>query len=117
MQVTTYSDVPELEPRKPYVPLRALQEAVSAWHSAVYPSGTFDVTVRTLAKLQEEVIELRNAGDHAAWSEECADVLICLCALASRLGVDLETAVKAKLEVVLARTPEEQQSRDKDRGI
>lgn len=74
--------------------LKDLQREVSEWADSVYPNRSFQTTV---GKFHEEIAELEQSG-HADPSE-FADVLILALDLATQCGIDIEAAVRAKLEV------------------
>ena len=79
--------------------LKALQNEVSAWADSVYPNRTFEATV---GKFHEEIAELQESG-HADPSEY-ADVLILALDLATLCGIDIEKAVRDKIEINYKRT-------------
>lgn len=74
--------------------LKALQREVSEWADSVYPNRSFEATV---GKFHEEIAELQQSG-HADPSEY-ADVLILALDLATLCGIDIEKAVRDKIEI------------------
>ncbi|RYG36361.1 DUF3310 domain-containing protein [bacterium] len=90
-----------------------LVSEVGAWHRSLF--GEFapeDHRRAIVMKASEEMGEFM--GDPC--QEEAADVILCLMALASREGWDLEAAVRAKLAVLIERG-QGQKDRDRERGI
>lgn len=79
--------------------LKELQQEISRWADSVYPNRSFSATV---GKFHEEIAELEQSG-HADPSEY-ADVIILALDLATLCGIDIEAAVRAKLEVNYQRT-------------
>lgn len=81
------------------------QETISDWAEETFgPAGS---NARVAARVNEEMAELLRAltadDQHPKAGEECADILICLYRLATRLGIDLHQAVDAKMTVNRAR--------------
>jgi phosphoribosyl-ATP pyrophosphohydrolase len=95
-----------------------IQDEIGNWHRATFGDTTPDVMTRLCMKLDEEQSELwqvSTSSDNKLISVEMADNLIVLYALADRLGIDLDAAVREKFAIVRGRT--DQLERDKDRGI
>jgi hypothetical protein len=89
--------------------LSTLQQDVATWHQAAWPADIPDHSFGT--KLLEEMDEWLGA-DGPEKAEEAADLLIVLCAWASRRGVDLVAQARAKLHIVRNR---DQPARDRAR--
>lgn len=84
---------------------------ITKWSTETFPNQTSNSVAR---HLNEELIELYAAldqfppdqdglGSIESVSEEIADCIILLCALAGVCGIDVESAVKAKHEINLTR--------------
>jgi NTP pyrophosphatase (non-canonical NTP hydrolase) len=70
-----------------------LQSEVTRWVASMFPDASAATNIQ---KMQSELEKLLKTP----WSEdEMADVLIVLSAYASRFGVDLENAVRRKMEI------------------
>jgi predicted house-cleaning noncanonical NTP pyrophosphatase (MazG superfamily) len=86
----------------------SLQCEVGTWHVRTFGGlGTEDALLK---KLEEEYTEFKESR----LSEEAADIIIVLMAMANRGCVDLEEAIREKLERLKSR---DQLSRDVERGI
>jgi hypothetical protein len=71
--------------------MRETQQTISAWIEETF--GPVDNNLRVVARANEEMAEVLrciSAGrPYDGLGEECADVAICLCRLAARMGFDL----------------------------
>lgn len=81
--------------------MRESQATISEWADATFgPAGS---NARVAARANEEMAELLRVltidDDHPKAGEEVADVVIVLCRLASRLGVDLGAEVDRKMAI------------------
>ena len=72
--------------------------------SAKYPQYAFDQDVEDRNECAlyvcRECVELREARDNAdAFSEELADVAIMVLSVAGKLGIDIDAAIRRKMEI------------------
>lgn len=77
------------------------QNSISRWADDTF--GVAASNARVAARANEEMAELLRAltadDNHPKAAEEVADVVIILCRLATRLGIDLRTQVAWKMMV------------------
>jgi NTP pyrophosphatase (non-canonical NTP hydrolase) len=73
--------------------MKDLQQEVITWVNSVYPKRTL---MTTLIKYQEEVAEVVKAPTDEM---ELADIMILTLDLFHQAGVDVDTAVRKKLEI------------------
>jgi NTP pyrophosphatase (non-canonical NTP hydrolase) len=81
------------------------QATISAWIEETFgPAGS---NARVVARANEEMAEVVRSvtinDSHPDLAEEIADVIIVLCRVATRLGVDLQTEVNRKMAINRAR--------------
>jgi NTP pyrophosphatase (non-canonical NTP hydrolase) len=76
------------------------QESIHKW--AVNTFGNVIKQSTYAIRMNLEVAELLQKLDQGKWPaarEECADVFIVLCCVASQLGIDLQDEVNRKMEI------------------
>ena len=93
------------------------QDMIGNWHVTTYGREPMSAT-RMVDKWKEEarelLDELRNGTRTEKIHEEMADCAILLLAMAHREGVELESLITAKFDIVRNR---DQKARDIERGI
>lgn len=85
--------------------MRETQATITQWVEETF--GPVSSNARVVARANEEMAEMLKAvtsdDNHSKLAEECADVVICLYRLATRLGVDLHAEIDRKMAVNRAR--------------
>ena len=78
-----------------------LQRSISEWAEATFGPVGSNLSVATRAnKEMAELLQALSSDDRNPEAiEEMADVVMCLCRLADRMGIDLESEVKKKLAI------------------
>lgn len=82
------------------------QETVSAWITETFGSAgsNLRVAIRANEEMSELLRDLANDDAHPKAAEEAADVVIILYRLFTRLGVNMDDVIDAKMAVNRART-------------
>lgn len=77
------------------------QYTISLWADSVVgpASSNMRIAVRANQEMSELMTKLAINDRHSTAGEEIADTMICLMRLATRLGVNIEAAIDAKMEV------------------
>ena len=83
--------------------MQELQKEITNWHKETFPAATEQQIVdKLLSEMVELTWELKDFSDGGhnipAIIDECADVFIVMAALLGRNGVNLEMAVRDKME-------------------
>ena len=79
------------------------QQSISDWADAVGINPDAKRAVERAGEELQEAIDAFATGTTTAVGVEIADVVICLNVAASKLGVDLQTLVDAKMKINRAR--------------
>jgi NTP pyrophosphatase (non-canonical NTP hydrolase) len=75
------------------------QHTIEAWRFATFgPANRLRLATRANEEMAELLVAIATKDDTKA-AEECADVLIVLCGVASALGIDLSAEVDRKMAV------------------
>lgn len=80
------------------------QATIADWANGVGINPEPQRAVERAGEELQEAIDALASGDTAAAGVEIADVVICLCVAAAKLGVDLQAAIDAKMKINRGRT-------------
>jgi NTP pyrophosphatase (non-canonical NTP hydrolase) len=80
--------------------MRENQDTIAKWADESFgdPTSNLRLAIRANAEMAELITELSIDDEHKKAPEEVADIIICLCRLASELGIDMQDEVDKKME-------------------
>lgn len=85
--------------------MKETQESISQWTEETF--GTAGSNARVISRANEEMAELLRVvtidDNHPDIPEEIADVVIVLCRVATRIGVDINEEITKKMAINRAR--------------